>query len=200
MVEPTACLYPEPLTRTDKWFYLETSVKRALMSRDPHRPPARPPAPTPSSPTAKRERIGRPLLVRRGSRVLKERCTEAIARVPPGARTGALVRALRVQFHPPAPPQRRQTAFLCPPSGSPGPPLPVRAVRSSRRDAVDADIGFYAQNGLVLALGRHLDSTVMDGSRGGACACVRDSFILFGEASFVLACVRPCVCDETVRN
>lgn len=40
--------------------------------------------------------------------------------------------------------------------------LPVRAVGSSRRDAVDADIGFDAQDGLVLALGRHLDSTVID--------------------------------------
>lgn len=40
--------------------------------------------------------------------------------------------------------------------------LPVRAVRSSRRDAVNADIGFNAQDRLVLALSRHLDSTVID--------------------------------------
>lgn len=39
---------------------------------------------------------------------------------------------------------------------------PVRAVRSSRRYAVNIDIWFDAQDGLVLPLGRHLLPTVND--------------------------------------
>lgn len=39
---------------------------------------------------------------------------------------------------------------------------PVRAVRSSGRDAIDVDIGLHAQNRLVLSFSRHLGSTVID--------------------------------------
>lgn len=39
--------------------------------------------------------------------------------------------------------------------------LPVRAVRRPRRDAVNVDLGFNAQDRLVLALGGHLGSCVI---------------------------------------
>lgn len=39
---------------------------------------------------------------------------------------------------------------------------PVRAVRGSGRDAINVDIGLYAQDRLVLAFGRHLGSTGID--------------------------------------
>lgn len=104
---------------------------------------------------------------------------------------------MNAKCHQPATIKRRQTAFFYSPRGSPGPPLPVRAVRSSRRDAVNVDIGFYAQDGLVLALGRHLDSTVIDGSCGCGCVCVclcvRVTHLFFSEAG----CAWARVCNET---
>lgn len=65
--------------------------------------------------------------------------------------------------------------------------LPVRTIWSSWRNTINADIGFHAQERLVLPPSRHLDSDVMD---AGVVAVTRLSSSPLWGASCVRECVR----------